>query len=83
MNVGGGFLGGEAWCGMGWLLKDPEATTHSAPDNGVMVELDSDVLCLRNLPLMLHTAGDEIRGYVDPKALGAFVRGVSVRGRLP
>ena len=82
MNVGGGFPGGEAWRSVGWLLKDPEATTHSAPDNGVMVELDSDIPCLRNLPLMSHLDGDEVRGYVDPKALGALVRRVSVRGRL-
>ena len=82
MNVGGGFPGGEAWHGVGWLFEDPEATTYSAPDDGVMVKFDGDVPRLRDLPLMSHTDGDEIWGYVDPKALGAFVRGVGVRGRL-
>ena len=83
MDVGGGFLGGEAWCGVGWLLKDPEATTHGTPDDGVMVEFDGDVPCLRDLPLMPHMDGDEVWGYVDPKALGAFVCRVAVwRGLL-
>ena len=83
MNVGGGLLGGEAWRSMGWLLEDLKATTHSALDDRVVVELDGDVLCLRDLPLVVHTNGDEVRGYVDPKALGAFVRRVGVWGRLP
>ena len=82
MDVGGGLPGGEAWRGMGWLLKDPEAVTHSAPDDGVVVEPDSDVLCLRDLPLVVHTNGDEVWGYVDPKTLGAFVCGIAVRRGL-
>ena len=83
MDVGGGFSGGEARRGVGWLLEDPKAATHGAPDNGVMVELNSDVLCLRDLPLVSHTNGDKVWGYIDPKALRAFVRGVGVWGRLP
>ena len=75
MNVGGGLLGGEAWHGMGWLLKDPEAVTHSAPDDGVMVKFDGDVPRLRDLPLMSHIDGDKVGGYIDPEAMGAFVRG--------
>ena len=67
---------------MGWLFEDPEATTHSAPDDGVMVKFDGDIPCLRDLPLMLHTDGNEVWGYVDPEALRAFIRGVSVWGRL-
>ena len=78
MNVGGGFPGGEVQRGMGWLFEDPEATTHGAPDDGIMVELDGDVPCLSDLPLVPHTDGDEIWGYIDPKALGAFVRRVGV-----
>ena len=83
MNIEGGFLGGEAWRGVGWLLEDPEATTHSAPDDGVMVELDGDVPRLCDLPLVLHTDGDEVWGYIDPEALRALVRRVGVQGRLP
>ena len=83
MDVGGGLLRGEARRGVGRLLEDPEAATHGAPDDGVMVEFGSDVPCLRDLPLMSHANGDEVRGYVGPKALGAFVRRVGVWGRLP
>ena len=66
---------------MGWLFEDPEAMTHSAPNDGVMVKFNGDIWRLRDLPLMSHTDGDEIWGYVDPKPLGAFVRGVGVWGR--
>ena len=83
MNVGGGFPGGEAWCGVGRLLKDPEATTHGAPDDGIVVELDGDIPRLRDLPLVSHANRDKVQGDVDPKALGALVRRVGVWGRLP
>ena len=83
MDVGGGLPRGEAWCGVGGLLEDSEAATHGAPNDGVMVEFDGDIPRLHDLPLMSHTNGDEVRGYVDPKALGAFVHGVGVWGRLP
>ena len=82
MNVGGGLPGCEMGRGVGWLFKDLEASTHSTPDDGVVVKLDGDVPCLRDLPLMSHADGDEVGGYVDPKALGTFIRGVSVQGRL-
>ena len=82
MNVGGGLLGGEAWRSMGWLLKDLKATTHSALDDGVVVELDGDVLCLHDLPLVAHMNGDEVWGYIDPKTLGAFIRGIAVQRGL-
>ena len=83
MDVGSGFPGGEARRGVGWLFEDPKTTTHGTPDNGVVVELDSDIPRLRDFPLVSHTNRDEVWGYVDPKALGAFVRGVGVWGRLP
>ena len=83
MDVGGGLPRGEARRGVGGLLEDPEAATHGAPDDGVVVEFDGDILRLRDLPLVSHSNGDEVWGYIDPKALGAFVRGVGVWGRLP
>ena len=83
MDIEGGFPGGEMWRDVCWLLEDPEAVTHGAPDDGVVVEFDSDVLRLRDLPLVSHTNGDKVWGYVDPEALGALVRRVGVWGRLP
>ena len=80
MDVEGGFPGGEARRSVGWLLEDSKATTHGAPDDGVVVEFDSDVPHLCDLPLVLYTNGDEVWGYVDPKALRAFVRRVGVWG---
>ena len=82
MDVGGGLPGGEAWRGMGWLLENPKATTHGAPDDGVVVEFDGDIPHLRNLPLVVHTNRDEVRGYVDPEALGTFICGVAVQKGL-
>ena len=78
MDVEGGLLRGKAWRGMGGLLEDLEAATHGAPDDGVVVEFDGDIPRLRDLPLMSHSNGDEVWGYVDPKALGAFVHRVGV-----
>ena len=83
MKVGGGLPVGEARCYMGQLFEDSEASAHGAPDDRVIVEFDGDILCLHNLPLMVHTDRDEVEGYVDPEALGAFVRGIGVRGGLP
>ena len=83
MDIGGSFPGGEAQRSVGWLLKDPEAVTHGAPDNGVVVEFDGNIPRLRDLPLMSHTNGDKVWGYVDPEALGTLVRRVGVWGRLP
>ena len=82
MNVGGGLPGGEAWRDVGWLLKDPKATPHSAPDDGVVVELDGDVPHLRDLPLVAHANGEEVWGHIDPESLGAFIRGIAVQRGL-
>ena len=81
--MGGSFPGGEARRGVGWLFEDPETATHGAPDDGVVVECDSNVPHLRDLPLVSHTNGDKVWGYVDPEALGALIHGVGVWGRLP
>ena len=78
MEVGGSFPVSEAWCYMGWLFEDSEASAHGTPDNWVGVEFDGDVLRLCDLPLMSHTDGDKVGGYVDPEALRAFVHGVGV-----
>ena len=83
MEVGGSFLVSEAWCYMGRLFEDPKALAHGTPDNWVRVEFDGDVPRLCDLPLMSHMDGDKVGGYVDPEAMRAFVRGVSVRGGLP
>ena len=82
MDVGGGFPGGEARRGVGWLFEDSETTTHGAPDDGVVVEFDGDVLRLRDLSLMSHTDRDEVWGNIDPKARRAFIHGVAVRRGL-
>ena len=80
MDMGGSFPGGEARRGVCRLFKDPEAATHGAPDSGVVVEFDGDVLRLHDLPLVSHTNGDKVWGHVDPEALGTLVRRVSVWG---
>ena len=82
MEVGGGFPVSEAWHHMGWLFEGSEALAHGTPDDGVRLELDGDILCLHDLSLMSHMDRDKIGGYIDPEALGAFVRGVGVHGGL-
>ena len=68
--------GGEVQCGMSLLLEDLKATTYGTPDDGVVVEFDSDVPCLRDLLLVSHTNGDEVWGYINPKALEVLARTV-------
>ena len=82
MEVVGGFLVSKARRYMGRLFEDSEASAHGTPDDRVRVELDGDISCLRDLPLMSHMDREEVGGYIDPEALGASVHRVGVQGGL-
>ena len=73
MGVGVHFGSKGMGCSVGFLLEYAESVAHGAPDNRVSSELDCDIPCLGDLPLMMQLEQDEIWGDIQPESLRAFI----------